>query len=97
MLYPRGLVGLVRPARLGAAVIEKKVSAGAETGAATGLLIWALVTWVPSFRAGVPEPVAAVLPFALGWLGHVMAAWAAPHTARPDLKPAGPPSNGEHP
>ena len=78
-------------------MIEKKVTAGAASGAVTGVFIWALVAFVPSFRAGVPEPVAAVLPFALGWLGHVLAAYAAPHTPRPDLKPAGPPSNGEHP
>lgn len=67
--------------------------AGAASGAVTGLVIWALVTWVPAFRSGLPQPVAAVLPFALGWAGHVIAAWASRHQASPG-PPAAPPPPG---
>jgi len=56
---------------------------GAGTGALVGLVVWALVSFVPAFHSGVPQPVVAVLPFALGWLGHVAAAWAVPHPAPP--------------
>lgn len=68
-------------------MIEKKVRAGAITGAATGLVVWGLVSYVPAFRDGVPQPVVDVLPFALAWAGHTVAAYLAPHTHRPDLKP----------
>lgn len=67
--------------------------AGAATAAAVGLVTWALVTWVPAFRAGLPKPVADVLPFALGWAGHVLAAWISRHPAAPGT-PAVPPPAG---
>ena len=67
--------------------------AGAASGAVTGLVIWALVTWVPAFRSGLPQPVADVLPLALGWAGHVLAAWAAKHQVVPG-PPASPPPPG---
>lgn len=63
--------------------------AGASTGAAVGLVVWALVAFVPAFHDGVPQPVVAVLPFALGWAGHTLAAWAAKHPAV--AEPASPP------
>lgn len=53
--------------------------AGSATGAAVGLAVWALVSFVPAFHDGVPQPVVDVLPFALGWAGHTLAAWAAKH------------------
>jgi hypothetical protein len=74
------------------APVERKVKAGAYAGAAVGLVTWALVTWIPAWRGGIPGPVAAVLPFALAWAGHVIAAWAAPHTPRPT-----PPVTGIYP
>jgi len=67
------------------AVTETKVKAGTAAGAVTGLIIWALVSYVPWFRDGVPEPVAIAIPVILAWAGHTIAAWAAPHTRRPDL------------
>jgi hypothetical protein len=67
--------------------IETKVQAGTLTGALVGLVVWALVAYVPAFHDGVPEPVVAVLPFALAWAGHTIAAYLAPHTPRPDLTP----------
>jgi len=66
-------------------MIEKKVKVGAATGAATGLVVWALVSYVPAFHNGVPEPVVDLIPFALAWVGHTVAAYRAPHTHRPDL------------
>lgn len=71
-------------------MIERKVTEGAAVGAAVGVVVWALVACVPVFHDGVPEPVVAVLPFALAWVGHALAAWHAPHTARPDLASAEP-------
>lgn len=53
--------------------------AGAAAGALAGLVVWALVAYVPAFRAGVPQPVADALPFALGWAGHTIASWATAH------------------
>lgn len=67
--------------------VEVKVKAGAAVGGVTGAVVWALVAYVPAFHDGVPEPLVAVLPFALAWVGHVIAAYTAPHTHRPDLTP----------
>lgn len=72
-------------------MIELKVRAGATAGAVTGAVVWALVAYVPAFHNGVPEPIVAVLPFALAWCGHVAAAYHAPHTPRPDLTQPVPP------
>ncbi len=71
-------------------MIETKVKAGAVAGGLTGLVVWALVSYVPAFHNGVPQPVVDVIPFALAWAGHVIAGYLAPHTHRPDLpKPVG--------
>ncbi len=64
--------------------VESKVKQGAAVGAATGVVVWALVSFVPTFHTGVPEPVVAVLPFALAWAGHTIAAYRAPHDSRRD-------------
>jgi Kef-type K+ transport system membrane component KefB len=63
-------------------MIEKKVTYGAGAGAVAGLVVWALMSFVPAFHTGVPEPVVAFIPVALAWAGHVTAAWLAPHTHR---------------
>jgi hypothetical protein len=57
--------------------------AGTAVGAVTGLAVWALVSFIPAFRNGVPEPVTDVLPFALAWTGHTLTAWITPHQAAP--------------
>ena len=64
-------------------MIETKVAAGSFTGIITGLLTWALVAYVPAFRAGLPPPVAALIPWAVAWLAHSAAGYMAPHTPRP--------------
>ena len=64
-------------------MVEKKVSYGSAIGAATGIVVWALVSFVPAFRTGVPQPVVDAIPFVLAWLGHTAAAYLAPHTPRP--------------
>ena len=69
--------------------VEPKVKAGAAVGAATGAVVWALVSYVPAFHAGVPEPVVAVLPFALAWAGHTIAGYMAPHDTSRDPKTVG--------
>ena len=66
-------------------MIETKVAAGSFTGILTGLITWALVAYVPAFRAGLPAPVAALIPVAVAWLAHSVAAYEAPHTHRPEL------------
>ncbi len=64
------------------APIETKVKAGSTAGALTGLVIWALVAYVPAFHDGVPEPVVAIIPVVLSVIGGGIAAWLAPHTSR---------------
>lgn len=78
------------------APVETKVKAGAAAGAVTGLVVWALISFVPAFHTGVPEPVVAVIPVVLAWAGHVAASWLAPHTPRPPAssQAAGPPAAG---
>jgi hypothetical protein len=68
-------------------MVETKVKAGAVAGGVTGLVVWALVSYIPAFHNGVPQPVLDVLPFALAWIGHTVAAYMAPHTSRPGLRP----------
>lgn len=68
-----------------AAPVETKVKAGTAVGGLTGVVVWALVTYVPAFKNGIPEPIMDALPFVLAWLGHTVAAYRAPHTSRPDL------------
>jgi hypothetical protein len=53
--------------------------AGTAVGAVTGLVVWLLVAFIPAFHNGVPEPVVAVLPVALGWLGHTFTTWRVAH------------------
>ena len=61
-------------------MIETKVKAGTAAGGVTGLVVWALVTFV--FKDGLPQPVMDALPFILAWAGHTIAAYLAPHTHR---------------
>jgi hypothetical protein len=70
-------------------VVEAKVAYGSFTGILSGLIAWALVAYVPAFKSGLPEQVAVFLPVAVAWLLGTVAAYAAPHTHRPDLPPAG--------
>lgn len=63
--------------------------AGSATGAAVGIAAWLLVSYVPAFHNGVPQPILLFLPFALGWAGHTLAAWAARHPEA--AGPASPP------
>ena len=60
--------------------------AGAAAGAATGLVVWALMAFVPAFHNGVPEAIVAVIPVALCWAGHVAGAYLTPH--KPAASPA---------
>ena len=62
---------------------------GSATGAVVGVIVWALVSYVPAFHNGVPQPLTDALPFVLAWAGHTAAAWIAPHPAAPGV-PAAP-------
>ena len=68
--------------------VDRKVKAGTAAGAATGLVVWMLVAWVPVFHDGVPEPVVAVIPVVLAWAGHTLAAYMTRTVPKP---PAGGP------
>ena len=65
--------------------IETKVKAGTLTGALTGLVVWALMSYVPVFHDGVPVPVVDAIPWVLTLMGSAVAAYLAPHTSRPDI------------
>ena len=77
--------------------LEPKVKAGAAGGAGSGaagiLIVWLLVTYVPGFRTAPPE-ILALIPVALGWAGHVIAAYAAPHDASRDPAAIPSPASG---
>lgn len=62
--------------------------AGAVAGAATGLVVWALVAFVPAFHNGVPVAVVSVIPVALGWAGHVIGTYLTPHKPAAPATPA---------
>ena len=66
-------------------VVESKVVAGSFAGVVTGLLTWALVTYIPAFRNGIPDQLAPFIPVIAAWLCSTAAAYLAPHTHRPDL------------
>ena len=68
------------------APVETKVKAGTAVGGLTGVVVWALVTYVPTFKNGIPQPLMDALPFILAWVGHTAAAYWAPHTSRLPVK-----------
>ena len=73
-------------------MIETKVKAGTAVGGLTGVVAWALVSYVPAFKNGIPQPLMDALPFILAWVGHTVAAYLAPHTSRPAVPAAQPES-----
>jgi hypothetical protein len=80
---------------MGSGSVESKVKAGAASGAAVGIITYLLILAVPPFHNGVPDAVVAVIPFAVGWVAHVAAAYLAPHTPRtPVPGPADVPQRG---
>lgn len=74
---------LCTPARTGAAI-----------GAVTGVIVWALMSWVPAFHNGVPEAVVAAIPVAVAWAGHVIGARMTPHPPVPAPAPPAPAARG---
>ena len=73
------------------APVELKVAAGASAGTVTGVITWLLVTFVTPWHHGLPPALATFLPAAVAVLLGAIAAYAAPHTARP-----GEPTAGSH-
>jgi len=69
--------------------VEAKVKAGSAATIVTGILTWVLVTYVPAFHSGLPSALSAVLPVIVASVLGTVAAWKAPHTARPDLAGTG--------
>lgn len=67
--------------KLRTAPVEKKVAATIN-GALLGIITWILVTFIPSFHAGLPAPLATFLPMILGTVVATGAAWQAHHTPR---------------
>jgi hypothetical protein len=70
----------------------RPAKAGAAAGGITGLIIWALVAYIPAFHNGVPAAVTDVLPFALAWIGHVLTTWLTAHHV--PVPPAAGPASG---
>lgn len=68
-----------------AAPIEAKVAAQGGTAALTGVIAWALVTFVPLFHSGLPPELVTFIPYAVSAISGVVAGWLAKHTPRPDL------------
>lgn len=64
-------------------VLCAPAKAGAAAGAVAGVIVWLLVSFVPAFRDGVPQPVTDLVPFAVAWAGHVAGAWLTPHPPVP--------------
>jgi hypothetical protein len=64
-------------------MIETKVKVGTGAGALAGVVVWALVSYVPAFRHGVPQPLADAIPFILTAIGNFIGGYLAPHTPRP--------------
>ncbi len=79
---------------MGTSQVEAKVAYGSFTGILTGLVVWALVAYVPAFRSGLPVPVAALIPVAVAWLAHSVTGSLAPPTPRPVMPPAPLPPTG---
>lgn len=76
--------------------VEAKVQAGTLAAFVSGILIWALQTWVfkgSSVPPGLVSLVYAVVPAALAGV----AGYLAPHTPRPAPAPAQPPAVTSYP
>jgi len=67
------------------APLETKAVAPAGVSVVAGVLTWALVTYIPAWKDGIPETIAALIPWAAAWLIATVTGYLAPHTARPDL------------
>lgn len=67
--------------------IERKVWDGGVTGTPLGLLAWALVTFIPSWREAIPAELETLIPLAVGLGSAIYAAYRAPHTFRVDVPP----------
>lgn len=66
--------------------IERKVAAGGAAGVITGLIVWALTTYVPAFDAGLPDVISNLINWLVPVIVSVVAGYLAKHTPRP---PAG--------
>lgn len=62
--------------------IENKVVAGSWVGTSTGMLTWALTTFVPPFHHGIPADLQSALPYIVAMVGGTAAAYLAKHTPR---------------
>jgi hypothetical protein len=66
------------------APVETKVAAASATSIITGMITWALVSYVPSFHAGLPPALAVFLPWAISAVTATAAGYFAKHTSRID-------------
>jgi hypothetical protein len=68
--------------------VETKVVASSGVQILVGLLTWALVTFIPAWKSGIPSDLQPFIPVAAAWILATAAGYLAPHTPRPDLAPA---------
>jgi hypothetical protein len=65
--------------------VETKVAAGSSVAVLSGVVVWALTTFIPAWRAGIPVQLQPFIPMAVSAFLGTLAAYRAPHTHRPDL------------
>lgn len=65
--------------------IETKTAAGSATVILSGIVVWALTTYIPAWHSGIPATIQSLIPVVVAAVLGGYAAWKAPHTHRPDL------------
>lgn len=61
---------------------ESKVVTASWTAMATGLVTWGLVSFIPAWRAGIPQPLADFLPLVISAVSSTAAGYFTKHTPR---------------
>jgi hypothetical protein len=69
------------------APVETKTAAAASVSTVTGVVTWMLVSWIPSWHAGLPPALATFLPFIVASVLGAASGWLAPHTPRATAAP----------
>lgn len=64
------------------APVETKVAAAASSSTLTGIITWALVSFIPAWHNGLPAALAALLPYIVAVVSGAVSGYLAPHTPR---------------
>lgn len=71
--------------------VETKVATGSTVTIVSGYIAWALITYVPGLKNTFPPDLQGQLPVIVAFALSSLGAYLAPHTPRPDLRPAAAP------